>query len=136
MDKLESELFKKYGVTIIESEEIQRLLEDVAKRGLVDEKDIKPLPPMSATTLFEHICRMRRLFLIQDGFNLDDDVYEGFCSSSGAKSNTKMLNNVLSAYFEYEKLKKAPKKSRGYLNILVICFLAILAFFSYTPAPM
>lgn len=136
MNKLETELFEKYGGNTIEADEIQEILEEAAKRGLIDKKDIRPLPSMTASSLFEYICGIRRLFLVDDGFNLDDDVYEGFCSSSGTKNNTKMLNNVLSAYFEYEKLKKSPKKSRWYLNISFACCLLILAFISYTPAPI
>lgn len=138
MDALEKKIIEQYGTEKIQPEEIDRILNDAARDGLIERKDIRPQPAMDASSLVDHISHLRRLFLINDSFNLnsDEDPYENFCSSGGAE-NTQILNSALRAYFEYEK--KHSRRGRGrsgmWMGLVAVVGMVALLFFSYTPKP-
>ncbi|ELA41215.1 uncharacterized protein VICG_01704 [Vittaforma corneae ATCC 50505] len=138
MDELEKRIIEKYGTEKISPEEIDRILNDAAREGLIERKDIRPQPPMDASSLIDHISYLRRLFLINDGFHLnsDEDPYESLCCSGEKTDNSQILNNVLKAYFEYEKMCATKKKpTRKAPAILAVMSIFLFLFFSYTPKP-
>lgn len=140
MDDLERKIVEKYGAGKIPSEDIDQILNDAATRGLIERKDIRPQPSMNASELINHISHLKRLFLINDNFELnsDDDPYESLCCSGSGSNGKKVINNVLRAYFEYEKkhLRRDNRSGRGVLVATLISAGIIAAFFvSYTPKP-
>lgn len=136
MDELEKRIIQKYGTENIPSEEISKILDQAAREGLIERKDIKPQSSMDASSLIEHISHLRRLFLINDEFHLnsDEDVYEALCCSVEKKDSKVDLNGVFKAYLEYESLNSA-KKGRKMRNFGIFVLILIGAYFSYTPRP-
>lgn len=138
MDELEKSLFEKYGTRTISTEEIQEILERASKKGLIERKDIRPQPPMDATSLVEHISHLRRLFLINDGFSLDLSG-DGLDLDSGraGTDEEKVADKVLRAYFEYERtaytISKVSRTAVMVTGIVLPCIAAL--FFMYTPKP-
>ena len=104
MDELEKKIIEKYGTSTISAEECGQILDQAARKGLIERKDIKSVGPMDTSELIEHISCLRRHFLISDGFNMnmEDEVYESLCSSNENKENARILDKVLLAFFEYE----------------------------------
>lgn len=148
MDELEKRLFEKYGTRTISPEEIQEILVEASKRGLIEKKDIRPQPPMDATSLMEHISHLRRLFLINDGFSLElsgdesrESLYDGGGAKNGPARNEenkdKVMDKVLRAYFEYERSTHTIQNKRRKVVILPSVALVLLTalFFLYTPEP-
>lgn len=136
MDELEKRIIQKYGTENIPSEEVDRILNQAAREGLIERKDIKPQPSMDASSLIEHISHLRRLFLINDEFHLnsEEDAYEALCCSTEKKDSKVDLNGVFKAYLEYEGLE-SKKKGGNMRNFAFLVLVLIGAYFSYTPRP-
>lgn len=134
MDALEKEIIEKYGTEIISKEECSKILDKAARNGLIQRKDIKTVSPMNSSTLLENISELRRQFLTSDEFNMnmDDEIYEQLSASN---ESSKILDNVVKAFLEYEKIRTKPKKSYfGYYFVFgcMCCFAGIML---YRPVP-
>lgn len=136
MDELEKRIIQKYGTEKIPSDEIARILSQAAREGLIERKDIKPQPSMDASSLIEHISHLRRLFLINDEFQLnsEEDVYEALCCSTEKKESKIDLNGVFKAYLEYDSLE-SKKKDWKMMKFLILGLILTGGYFSYTPRP-
>jgi len=76
MNDLEKTLIEKYGTRTIPSEDIGKIMQDAARANLIEAKDIKPMSPMKASELHEHISRLRRNFLIGDDDKFHFDIQD------------------------------------------------------------
>lgn len=139
MDELEKKIIEKYGTGTISAEECMKIMNKAAQNGLIERKDIKPMPSMNSSELIEHIFSLRRKFLISDGFsmNMEEEIYDSLSSSSENKEKGKILDKVLRAFLEYEKCRTVPQKRRSYFISYVFIFVLFIlfGFISYTPAP-
>lgn len=137
MDELEKELYEKYGTAEIQPWDISTILRKAADKHIIDEKDISYLGPMSASDLVEHISQIRRNFLFSDCLDFGSDIsYNSMGASDPAMKDPRIVDKVLKAYFEYEKITRAEtKKSTGIAKWLLLLGLVLGGFFSYTTKP-
>lgn len=136
MDEFEKSVYKEFGTGIISSENVNKFLIKAAEKGLIERKDIKPQPSMKSSELIEHVKDMRRLFLVDESFKLEEDPYESLCCSGEKKDNTETLNKVLKAYFEFEKMNSyKKKKGKSGFVVFFLILTGVIVYFSYTPVP-
>lgn len=138
MDQLENELHTKYGGALIPSGETRDILRDAADRGVIDARDVISLQSVSVQDMIEYILKVRRDFLCRDrpiDFG-SEEAYSGMCSSESTKKDPRIVDNVLRAYFEYEKITRVTAEKRGgVLKWVVALGIAVALYFAYTPRP-
>lgn len=138
MDQLESELYERYGSGPIPSGDTKGILKDAADRSIIDPGDVISLQSTSVGNMMEYILKVRRDFLCKDrpiDFG-SEEAYSSACSSENIKKDPRIVDKVLRAYFEYEKITKPGAEKRGGMLkwVLVLGVPAVL-YFLYTPRP-
>lgn len=167
MDNLEKKVIEKYGTGIIPAEDCNRILDEAARAGLIERKDIISMGATDTSRLLEHISTLRRQFLISGSFGvgemgMDEAMYEGLSGSrddrmndyrnnnnnsslgnsyensikeNNRKENSKILDNVMKAFVEYEKIRTRPRRACNVFYSVFIVFIIAACAFLYTPAP-
>lgn len=143
MDLLEKELYSKYGNRQIGVDEVEMILNDAAKRGLISAVDKLPDGPYTVPRIMEHISKLRREFLFDDCLGISNEG--GNASVGGLSEETAtdphLIDQVLRAYFDYEKKIqiKQERKPRSKLRWLLLASMSLVAggflFSQYVPRP-